>query len=97
MRRDSGNEKAVSVTLGIGRLSQVPVLIRNELHSKLTLYLIFLFNIFKVLYSKAHLVKFLILDSLSSNAFMFFLDEKRDDEQKVSVLWYVTAEAAATK
>ena len=33
--------KAVSVTLGIGRLSQVPVLIRNEIHSKLILYLIF--------------------------------------------------------
>ena len=27
--------KAVSVTLGIGRLSQVPVLIRNDIHSKL--------------------------------------------------------------
>ena len=43
------------------------------------------------------MIKFLILNSLSSNAFMFFLDEKRDGEQKVSVLWYVTAAAAATK
>ena len=35
-----------------------------------------------MLNSNAHLAKFLILNSVSSNAFMFFLDEKRDDEPR---------------